>query len=56
MAFKLALFWQAYDELLDQGRAKDGIGKALAWWKRWFRGHRSVKMEKTTIWISPSGS
>jgi hypothetical protein len=36
LAFKLALFWQAHDELLDQGRAKDGIGKVLAWWKRWF--------------------
>jgi hypothetical protein len=37
LTFKLALFWQAHDELLDVGRAKDGVGKQLSWWKRWFR-------------------
>lgn len=36
LTFKLALFWQAHDELLDLGRAKDGVGKPLSWWKRWF--------------------
>lgn len=40
LTFKLALFWQAHDELLDIGRTKDGIGKALPWWKRWLPGCR----------------
>ncbi len=36
LTFKLALFWHANDELKDLGGAKDGIGKILRWWKRWF--------------------
>lgn len=37
LTFKLALFWQAHDELLDLGYTKEGVGKQLSWWRRWFR-------------------